>query len=186
MLVIYGLGNNESKYFDTKHNIGRVLLEIVNQEFGVSLSKKNDFLSAKLNQNAFALCSNGYMNESGLPLINFINYYKLIDPTILILQDDSDQFTNKAKLLIGGGSAGHHGINSIFSHLPKKLIENKRLWRLKIGIRPDGNRLRSETFVLNSLDENDKKNLPKLREIIIKEIITKGDFESAQNQINCL
>ena len=118
MLIIYGLGNNENKYLKTKHNIGRVVVEGLATKLDKSFGKKNLIWSTQSGETLLAY-SNGYMNESGLPLLQLIKYYKpeQKELLILIIQDDSDQFIGNAKLLPAGGTAGHRGIISINKHL---------------------------------------------------------------------
>ncbi|MBC7406345.1 MAG: hypothetical protein H7230_02665 [Candidatus Parcubacteria bacterium] len=161
MLLIYGLGNNEHKYLKTKHNIGRVVVEQLAVKMGIDFTKKDGIWMASRGQIVLTY-SNGYMNESGRPLIALINYYKSIteDLFILIIQDDSDQFITKAKLLPAGGTAGHRGIISINQHLSSLKLVPDQLWRLKIGIRQPLNTSKSETFVMNriSLAEEQKAN----------------------------
>ncbi len=150
MLIIYGLGNNENKYLKTKHNIGRIVVENLAAKLGKSFAKKNLIWATGSGQTLLAY-SNGYMNESGLPLLQLIQYYKpdLEDLMILVIQDDSDQFISKAKLLPAGGTAGHRGIISINQHLTSPNLKSNQIWRLKIGIREPMNKSKSETFVLS-------------------------------------
>ena len=143
-MVIYGLGNNTQRYFTTRHNVGRLLLEALS---GENFTTKDTYLYRRVDPHHHLLTS-GFMNESGLPLVHFTKYFKPPADTLLILQDDSDQLEGRAKLVKGGGSAGHHGINSIYRHLVATDYDLDSVWRLKIGIRPEGNRLKSETFVL--------------------------------------
>ena len=181
-LIMYGLGNNDPKYFNTKHNVGRILLEKIVNAQGLEFTQKNNFNFCRL-ENIYFIYSSGFMNESGLPLANFVNYFKLTDFNLLIFQDDSDQQSGKIKLLQGGGSAGHHGINSIYKHFGPRKLE---FWRLKLGIRPVNNHLKSENFVLSLVTQEDLFNYSKIQEIIIQEILSKADFNIAQNKINGL
>ena len=159
MILIYGLGNNETQYLNTKHNIGRLVIENLAQQWDLSFTQnKGIHLAKNSNLNIWLAYSNGYMNNCGLPLGELIRYYKISPKSlqIMIIQDDSDQNSTAVKLTVGGGSAGHNGIISVYQHLASFGIEPNNIWRLKIGIRPHGNRLKSETFVLsaNTLEDN--------------------------------
>jgi peptidyl-tRNA hydrolase, PTH1 family len=193
MLVIYGLGNNESKYLYTKHNAGRVVLEKIATTLGLSFQKKDKFAFAatKINgQEVYLIYSLGYMNLSGEPLSAFCKYFKLDfkaqDSNLVILQDDSDQIESRLKLLPGGGSAGHHGINSIYQYLLNLKIPQEQIWRLKIGIRPPENKLRSETFVLKPLTLNELSYLHIVAHKITKHLPywLENDFAKAQTDLN--
>lgn len=190
MLLIYGLGNNQTKYLQTKHNVGRLVLESLAKELKLSFRKKlsytisqslNDSPQPLNNQNSLLLqvdkelleCqlfySNGYMNQSGLPLRDFLKNLstdKLTTLRLLILHDDSDQLVGSYKLTVAGGSAGHHGVQNIYEHILPFALRKEQIWRLKIGIRPVGNRQRSETFVLASLSSFELEQAHKLAEKI--------------------
>ena len=172
MLIFYGLGNNEAKYLNTKHNIGRVVVEqlaarlqanFVDSGQGCMLAK------AKVGQtDIWLVYSKAFMNTSGEPISKLIKYFKLDcqNYQLTILQDDSDQLVGSNKIMPGGGSAGHYGITSSYLHLAN-LVHQKDIWRLKIGIRPEGNKLRSETFVLSSCNLVEAENATKLSQIIL-------------------
>ena len=167
MLIIYGLGNNENKYLKTKHNIGRIVIENLAIKLDKSFAKKNLIWATGKGENILAY-SNGYMNESGLPLLQLIQYYKpaLEELLILVIQDDSDQFISKAKLLPAGGTAGHRGIISINQHLGSLKLKPNQIWRLKIGIREPLNKSKSETFVLNQYTVEEEQKADQLTSIL--------------------
>lgn len=160
MVIIYGLGNNEEKYYETKHNVGRKVLEKWVSLLDLTFSESKSVNAATFEnhiQKVVFLSSRGYMNESGKNLMQYISYYKLQNKitSLVIIQDDSDQIEGNWKFTQAGGSAGHHGINSVYAHLLSMGLELEQVWRLKIGIRPAQNKLRSETFVLNKLSQSD-------------------------------
>jgi peptidyl-tRNA hydrolase, PTH1 family len=157
MIILFGLGNNETKYLSTKHNIGRLVLENLTSQWGLFFVDNQGCQVAKYSKDLWLTYSNGYMNNSGEPLSKLLKYYK-IQPnncTIVIIQDDSDQNSGGIKLLAGGGTAGHNGIISCYQHLAGLGFEQKNIWRLKIGIRPVGNKLKSENFVLSANTKDD-------------------------------
>jgi peptidyl-tRNA hydrolase, PTH1 family len=207
MIIIYGLGNNEKKYLLTKHNVGRILLEKLSKkiDIGATFQIKTTYSYCELsiqsstnNENIkiVLLYSNGYMNESGKPLLDYLQFFKP-DPaksTLLILQDDSDQLSNKQKLIVGdnSGSAGHHGINSINKYISSYLGNNKntqntfkQLLRLKIGIRPENNKQKSQTFVLKSLTSTEIDQLDFLAQTLFQNIdLINNNLPKLQTIIN--
>jgi peptidyl-tRNA hydrolase, PTH1 family len=172
MLIFYGLGNNEAKFLKTKHNIGRVVVEQMATRLQVNFVDSGQgcmFAKAKVGETEIWLVhSKDYMNTSGEPIFKLIKYFKLKTETyqLTILQDDSDQLVGSNKLMPGGGSAGHNGIISSYLHLAN-LVEQKHIWRLKIGIRPEGNKLKSETFVLSPFNSTELDNATRLSQIIL-------------------
>jgi peptidyl-tRNA hydrolase, PTH1 family len=154
MILIFGLCNDETKYLDTKHNIGRIFVEKLAN--GSSFLDSQSCFVCKKEPELWLAFNQNYMNTSGQNLAKLIKYFKLeSDLQVLIVQDDSDQNCGSSKLSIGGGTAGHNGIISCYSHLKSFGIEQNQVWRLKIGIRPIGNRQKSETFVLSKNSSND-------------------------------
>jgi peptidyl-tRNA hydrolase, PTH1 family len=159
MLILYGLGNDEPKYLRTKHNCGRIVLqkiassqkiEFQDTSFGCKVAKGS--LSGV---EIWLVYSKGYMNLSGDPISSLIRYHKLSKSKykLIVLQDDSDQIELCSKLVAGGRSAGHKGIDSIYNH--RSTIDAADLWKLKIGIRPEFNQSRSETFVLSGCNDSE-------------------------------
>jgi len=191
MLLIYGLGNNHSRYLYTKHNVGRLLIETLVKKVNLTWEMQTKFAYAKtliVNQAVYFLYSLGYMNESGEVISEFINYLKLKpdDLKIFLLQDDSDQLETRLKLVNNGGSGGHKGVESVYKHLCFLGISKKSVWKLKIGIRPISNRLRSETFVLTKLSnlELDFVNLVADNLVQFLADLAQGNFTKAQNYFN--
>jgi PTH1 family peptidyl-tRNA hydrolase len=191
MLLIYGLGNNHSRYLYTKHNVGRLLIETLVKKVNLTWEMQAKFAYAKtliVNQTVYFLYSLGYMNESGEVISEFINYLKLKpdDLKIFLLQDDSDQLETRLKLVNNGGSGGHKGVESVYKHLCFLGISKKSVWKLKIGIRPISNRLRSETFVLAKLSnlELDFVNLVADNLVQFLADLAQGNFTKAQNHFN--
>jgi len=173
MLIFYGLGNNENKYFKTKHNAGRVILEKLAEFEGLTFQKAQKYSYCKTkwgSEDVYFVYSSGFMNLSGEALNAFVNYFKLelsgANDFLVVLQDDSDQIEGNNKFVLGGGSAGHRGIDSINKHLLSFKLDISRFWRLKIGIRPALNTLKSETFVLNALSDLDNQNINSLTRLI--------------------
>lgn len=192
--LIYGLGNQGELYSGTKHNIGQKIIEhiiqmpgnkdkvnILKTKFGVKIT---DF---KLDSNLNLIFSDGFMNNSGLGLFQYLQFYKIKknDVKIIIIHDDSDQFIGNWKLLKGGGSSGHHGINSIHSELKSGGFDKSDIFRLKIGIREIGNRQKSETFVLSKLSKEEELIILSLGKKIIENInLLNLNFDKFQTIIN--
>jgi len=190
VIILYGLGNNEDKYLNTKHNIGRRILEEVAGKVASSFGKNKTYYYTKselTGDSIYFLYSSGYMNESGRALVDFCRYTN-IDPDtkLLIIHDDSDQIEGSIKLLPKGGSAGHHGINSIYRELLATQLTIDNIWRLKVGIRPPENTLKSETFVLKSLSKTDQMTIQKTSDQLTGAlpILATNQWEEVQKTMN--
>ncbi len=188
MTLFYGLGNNENKYLKTKHNIGRIVIKTLAQNLGLIFTESKGCYHAK-NSDFWFVYTSGFMNNCGMPLAELLKYHKVDIHTnfnLIIVQDDSDQIVGNSKLSVGGGSAGHNGIISVYREMTFLGMEQNRIWRLKIGIRPETNKLKSETFVLTKNSDEDIKSLETVAKKIIKslEIIKNYEFDKFQKVIN--
>jgi len=157
--AILGLGNEGSKYKNTYHNVGQLMV---------------DFLLEKniLPENIAILKNEGYMNESGNSALKILSARggsafggKKIGKKgdgFMVIHDDSDLNIGDYKISINRGSAGHKGIQDIINK-----IGTQDFWRLRIGIRPtdekDG-RMKAEEFVLKKIKKEDLEILQKVFE----------------------
>ena len=188
MTIFYGLGNNENKYLETKHNIGRIVVENIASKLELNFGENKGCHLAK-NSDFWFVYSNGYMNNSGQPIAELIKYFKVDitkDFNLIIVQDDSDQIACNSKLSLGGGTAGHNGIISVYKEMAFLGLEQSRIWRLKIGIRPEDNRLKSETFVLTKNSIVDNKNAQNIVDKLLGNLSAfyNNEFDKLQKVIN--
>ena len=132
MKLVVGLGNPGKEYANTRHNIGFMYLDYICKEDNFVLNKKFNALEFEQiidNEKILFIKPLSFMNLSGEVVINYLNYYKLNNSDILVIQDDLDMEVGKYKLLFNRGDGGHNGIKNIISN-----IHGKDFLRLKIGI----------------------------------------------------
>jgi PTH1 family peptidyl-tRNA hydrolase len=136
MKLIFGLGNPEPEYTNTRHNVGKdVLNEYVNEKFPEPKWKNKPEWFAEyieLSNQALAVKPLAYMNDSGSAISRVSNYYKSETKDILILYDDLDLVVGKYKLVRAKGSRIHNGIISINQNL-----DSEDFWHLRIGVREE-------------------------------------------------
>ena len=107
MLIVFGLGNNSDKYLNTKHNIGRVLLEKwIGHLDHTGFKTKNRFFASRVDSfkvPLYFVLPTGFMNVSGEALSDFSHFYKIDkkETTLIVFQDDSDQIEGSWKLVQG-------------------------------------------------------------------------------------
>lgn len=163
MKLIVGLGNPEKKYDNTRHNIGFMVLD--NYLGKVDYKSKFNGLYYEKNINnekVIFLKPQTYMNNSGLSVFEFVNFYKISLKDILIIQDDLDLDIGMIKFKFNSSSGGHNGIKSIIN-----CLGSQEFSRLKIGI---NNEYKKDTidFVLSKFSKKDieKLNLDKINSAI--------------------
>jgi PTH1 family peptidyl-tRNA hydrolase len=99
-----------------------------------------------------------FMNESGKTIKALLKNLKIPLRRCLVIHDDTDLPLGKTKLALASRSAGHHGIESIFT-----ILKTHELPRIRIGVRQPRQQNRAETFIL-------KKFTPSQRKIITEQI----------------
>ncbi|MDP2593863.1 MAG: aminoacyl-tRNA hydrolase [bacterium] len=135
-LVVVGLGNPGKEYEKTRHNAGRLAVEL--------LAKKNDFENFDFNKTANALVAKGVvggenatlvlpetmMNLSGKAVAAFVKTPKAAKG-LLVIHDDLDVPLGTIKISVGRGSGGHKGVESVM-----RAVKSKDFARIRIGISP--------------------------------------------------
>jgi len=171
--IVIGLGNPSKEYTSTYHNVGKMFLESISQgQFKHPSKKSFEYSSLEFPRDSASSLTIvkplTFMNESGLPTHEALNYFKLSPQHLLVAHDDSDMALGTWKLSFDQRSAGHKGIESIINTLG-----TQKFWRLKIGIRPTSERARkkAEEFVLKKISKKDSKILEDVFAKIAQEML---------------
>lgn len=158
-VFIVGLGNTGGEYAKTRHNAGRMAVEL--------LAKKEGAGDFKLKKSANALvvtdsiCSakvslvlpETMMNLSGKSVCALVKSKKAAEK-LVVLRDDLDLPIGVIKMTFGRGSGGHKGVESIM-----RAIKTKDFAQIKIGI--------------SSATPKGKLRKPNSEEKVIKHVIGK-------------
>ncbi len=130
MKLILGIGNPGKKYENTRHNIGFMVIDAYLGNTNYQEKFNSLFIKKEIaGEIVFFVKPLTYVNNSGIALRNFIDYFHIDLDNILIIQDDLDEEFGKYKLKTNSSSGGHNGIKSIINHL-----NSQNFLRLKIGI----------------------------------------------------
>jgi PTH1 family peptidyl-tRNA hydrolase len=133
MKLIVGLGNPGPQYAKTRHNVGFNLIERFAALHGLSARKmlfNAMTISGQYGAERVILARPlTYMNDSGKAVGSLWRWLKLGLEDLLVVYDEIDLPVGKLRLRPGGGSAGHHGMKSIITH-----IGSDQFARLRIGV----------------------------------------------------
>ncbi len=155
MWLICGLGNPEEKYKLTRHNLGFDVIENLIVQEDLLLYKKDskkELYKGKINKEDCLVCKPlSFMNLSGYPVKEIVNFYKIPLSKIIIIHDDLDIDIGKIKIKIGGGNSGHNGLINI-----DKLI-GKNFKRIRIGIGHPGTKDAVSDYVLDKFSKQERK-----------------------------
>jgi len=149
-MLIVGLGNPGIKYAKTKHNIGFWVVDKLANDYAVNFKLgKGNYMYLKHNDITL-LKPLTYMNDSGIAIKEYINYFNININNLLVIYDDADLMVGEFRFKSQGSSAGQKGIDSIIYHL-----NTDQFSRLKIGIGNKDNNKPLKSYVLNPFEESD-------------------------------
>lgn len=133
-MYIVGLGNPGEKYQKTRHNAGRLVLEMIaGKSADFRIDKKanahigNIVLGEK--KTTFIL-PNTFMNNSGQSVAPYIKNEKDL-AKLVVVYDELDLPIGKIKISFNRSSGGHNGMNSII-----KVVKSEEFVRIRIGVSP--------------------------------------------------
>lgn len=157
MKCIVGLGNPGSKYADTRHNVGFMVLEKLSQRWGISFSSQirhHSLLAEGVvkGQRVLLAMPQTYMNRSGLAVAELLRYHPLDVEQLAVVYDDLDLPIGAVRLRKQGSSGGHNGLKSIIQH-----IGTQSFPRVRIGIgRPPADKGVTD-YVLSPFDREQQE-----------------------------
>lgn len=121
MKLVVGLGNPGKEYENTRHNTGRILVEMIEKK----LNKEGEKKKIKF------LTPNTFMNNSGKAVAPLIKTKKDLKD-LVVIYDDIDLPLGKMKISFNRSSGGHNGLGSVI-----KALKSEEFLRIRIGISPE-------------------------------------------------
>ncbi|MCX6885742.1 MAG: aminoacyl-tRNA hydrolase [Verrucomicrobiota bacterium] len=184
--LIVGLGNPGAEYSRTRHNAGFILVDQLGLNWRVSWGSEKKFQArlarADVGGRRVILCEpQTYMNLSGESVAAVMSFYRLEAPRLLVVVDDADLPLGGLRLKPGGGSGGHHGLESI-----ERNLGYKDFARMRIGIgRRDGARQITD-HVLGRFSSTETVLLDKILAVASRqaEAWIEAGIQKAMNQFN--
>ena len=185
--LIVGLGNPESKYDRTRHNIGFEAVDALAQSWQMSWQQNRRF------QGLFAegggvhggkirlLKPLTYMNRSGQSVRAAVDWYKLSPGSVLVIYDDMDLPVGRLRLRLSGSAGGHNGMKSILSHLGSQNFP-----RLRIGIGKSGLKQETISHVLGRFSPSEARMIAEVLQLVVEavELSLKEGVEKAMSLYN--
>ena len=191
--LVVGLGNPGTRYARNRHNVGRMVIDVLAGRTGSRLSGHR--ARAQAAEARLGVLPGGapgprvilaepacYMNLSGGPVKALARFYG-IDPTarLLVIHDELDLPAHQLRLKRGGGEGGHNGLRSI-----SQALGTRDYARLRVGVgRPPG-RQDAADFVLSDFPARDRDALAVTLEQaadVVEDVVARG-FEDAQRRLH--
>lgn len=195
--TIVGLGNPGEEYVETRHNVGRMVLEAFAKANDLADWKEDKKLKSLVTQGkigknkAVFLMPETFMNKSGEAIKSLIKSKKAAE-SLVVIHDDLDIPLGKLKISFNKSSGGHRGVESII-----KTVKTEAFIRIRIGIsgetasgkikKPQG----EEKVIDTILGEFKKTEALELKKIIKKSVtalsmVIKDGWSIAASQLGNL
>ncbi len=184
--IVAGLGNPDSKYEGTRHNMGFIAMDHIAEKKGISVTraKFRSLTALKKEECGQVLYMKPltYMNRSGDAIGEAARFYKVPADHVIVICDDITLPAGTIRIRAKGEAGGHNGLKSIISALGSSMFP-----RIKVGVgngAPSGDELID--FVLGKPNEEDLKAIMSRMDDIFssQELIKEGQLELAQSRYN--
>jgi len=163
LILVAGLGNPGHHYHWTRHNFGFLVMDFISAQRKLPFTKQKFnalYTEATLgDQDLFLIKPQTFMNLSGESIGAFAKFYRLKAEHIVILHDDVDLDFGDVRAKNRGGTAGHHGVESVRHHLDTDVFHRIRLG---VGRPKDSQPIDVSDFVLSPFTAEEQNQLPPL------------------------
>ena len=164
MKLVVALGNIGREYAGTRHNIGFMTADILASRWGDEDAwRKADnaaYLEKRMPEKCWVIKPTTYMNNSGVAVADFANFYHIPPEDVLVIQDDMDLPVGTLRIRRKGSSGGHNGLKSI-----ERALGSQAYPRIKVGI---GHPVHQEqaviSHVLHPFQGEDKEKIQEVLE----------------------
>lgn len=160
--AIVGLGNPGMQYAQNRHNIGFMVLDVLQDRLGCAgfkikqniaitdcvvntLDNKNNNIQHRL----FLIKPQTFMNLSGRGVSPVLSFYKIPLDNVIVFHDELDLEPGRVKIKCGGGHGGHNGLKSLDSCI------GADYWRVRLGIGHPGHKDAVSGYVLCNFRPNE-------------------------------
>jgi len=184
--LIAGLGNPESRYDRTRHNVGFRAIDALSKRLEIKVNRfkwKAIYGQGKLGPHKVILIKpQTYMNLSGEAVREAAQFWKIPPERVIVIFDDVSLPVGKLRVRPKGSAGGHNGIKSIIACLGSDAFP-----RVKVGV---GEKPRPEMdladWVLSTFSAQEEKELgPALeRAAEAAEMLINRGAEKTMNQFN--
>ena len=192
--IIVGLGNPGTEYENTRHNVGRMILDYVRQEFGdeYCFDKK---LNAQVAQGKIGkekvsfVAPETFMNNSGKTVGQLVKSQKAAE-RLVVIYDDFSLPLGRIRISFNRSSGGHNGLESII-----KAVKTEAFVRIRIGTAPANAKGlakvphgddKIERFILGKMKDEELKTVKKIGRTVSTavEAVIKEGREKAMSVYN--
>ena len=135
--LIVGLGNPESEYADTRHNLGFACVRELARRLDVPVNRKRwqSVVGRSESRGVWIVMPQTYMNRSGDAVAKALKDTGLAPEQAWVVYDELDLPLCRMRIRRGGSTAGHNGVRSIVESLGRDDFV-----RFRVGVGKPGGR----------------------------------------------
>jgi PTH1 family peptidyl-tRNA hydrolase len=167
--VLLGLGNVGSRYVDTRHNVGFMVMDKLFSHFSISPELAEEYECAVYRPELERLIlakPTRFVNNSGFAADALLKQNNLTPNDMLVILDDFNLPLGKIRVRQSGSDGGHNGLASIIEQL-----ETEDFPRLRFGIGPLPENGDASEFVLSKFTEREVETKNKMIEIAFDAVL---------------
>ena len=135
--LIVGLGNPESEYADTRHNLGFACVRELARRLEVRIERKRwqSLIGRAESHGLWFVLPQTYMNLSGQAVARALKDTGISPEDMWVVYDELDLPLCRMRIKTGGSTAGHNGVRSIIESLGRDDFV-----RFRVGVGKPGGR----------------------------------------------
>ena len=181
--LVVGLGNPESEYGGTRHNVGADVVRALAARHRAALSRNKRIRCEEStlrvgDQRVLLAVPDSYMNNSGGPTQAAAAWFDVAPAQVVVVHDELDLDLGQLKAKLGGSSS-HNGVRDV-----ERALGTREFLRLRVGIgRPPG-RMSGRDFVLRrwTSSEQDEAAIVVQEGGDAVELLVSEELEAVQNR----
>ena len=182
--LVVGLGNIGAEYATTRHNVGFMILDAWAQASNVVFEsgRYGDMAVVRDKGREFHLLKpSTYMNLSGNAVRYWLQKLEIPRENLMVICDDINLPFGTIRLRAGGSDGGHNGLAHI-----EEMLGDRDWARLRIGIGHDFALGGQIDYVLGSLSEEQRQQVPEIAKTIVSGLRTWSfmGIQKAMSQLN--
>ncbi|HKC20334.1 MAG TPA: aminoacyl-tRNA hydrolase [Candidatus Dormibacteraeota bacterium] len=159
--LIVGLGNPESEYAETRHNLGFACVRELARRLDVRIDRKRwqSLIGRAESRGLWFVLPQTYMNLSGQAVAKAIKDTGVAPEATWVVYDELDLPLCRMRIKTGGSTAGHNGVRSIIDSLGRDDFV-----RFRVGVGKPGGKGSAAGIrhVLGRFNKAEKEALPRV------------------------
>ncbi len=161
MRILVGLGNPGAQYLFTRHNVGYMCVDYIQEKRGCSRWKREHLSLYSTCGNSILVKPTTYMNLSGEALPKIFEKFKCSAEDLIVIYDDVALPLGKIRIRKKGSDGGHNGIKSIIN-----VLGTEYFIRIRVGIGPKPDGIDLASYVLSEFTQEELEKLYKVLHIV--------------------